>query len=142
MKEALEIVNELLANIGAAVRATASVTLLAGVLVLGGAMAAGHSHRVYDAVVLKVLGATRRNVLTAYLAEYTLLGVVTAAIAAVAGTVAAWAVLTQVMNADWIFLPGTVALTVLLSVAVTVGLGLAGTWRALSQKAMPVLRTE
>ncbi|MCG8691766.1 MAG: FtsX-like permease family protein [Minwuiales bacterium] len=142
MKEALEIVNELLANIGAAVRATASVTLLAGVLVLGGAMAAGHSHRVYDAVVLKVLGATRRNVLTAYLAEYTLLGVVTAAIAAVAGTVAAWAVLTQVMNADWIFLPGTVALTVVLSVAVTVGLGLAGTWRALSQKAMPVLRTE
>ena len=59
-----------------------------------------------------------------------------------AGTVAAWAVLTQVMNADWIFLPGTVALTVVLSVAVTVGLGLAGTWRALSQKAMPVLRTE
>ncbi len=142
MKEALEIVNDLLAKISIAVRSTATVTLIAGVLVLGGAMAAGHHHRVYDAVILKVLGATRRDVLAAYVAEYAILGLATAVVAAVAGTIASWAVVTFVMHAEWVFLPATVAATALISVAVTVTLGLAGTWRALSQNAMAVLRTE
>ena len=142
MKEALQLVNGLLAKIGAAVRVTAAVTLLAGVLVLAGAMATGHRHRVYDAVMLKVLGARRRYVMGIYLVEYALLGLITAAIAALAGSAAAWFVLTEVMSSEWTFLPATVAATALLSVAVTVVLGLAGTWRALAQKAAPILRTE
>ena len=142
MKEALELVNDMLAKIGAAVRVTAVVTLLAGILVLAGAMAAGHRHRVYDAVVLKVLGATRRHVMAVYLVEYALLGLITAALAALAGSIAAWYVVVHVMSAEWTFLPGTVAVTALSSVVVTVALGLAGTWRALAQKAAPILRTE
>ena len=58
------------ALIGEAVRLTALVTLAAGVLVLGGAIAAGHRRRVYDAVVLKVLGATRGAIAGAFLIEY------------------------------------------------------------------------
>ena len=42
-----------------AIRGASALTLLIAVLVLGGALAAGHRHRVYDAVVLKTLGATR-----------------------------------------------------------------------------------
>ena len=42
-----------------AIRGASAITLVAAVLVLGGALAAGHRHRVYDAVVLKTLGATR-----------------------------------------------------------------------------------
>ena len=49
---------------------------------MAGAAAAGHRQRIYDAVVLKVLGATRRRVLQAYAIEYGLLGVATAVIAA------------------------------------------------------------
>src|SRR5690606_23173571 len=67
VKDALDAVNQILGNIGLAVNATAVVTLIAGALVLAGAIAAGHRRRVYDAVVLKVLGATRRDVLGAYL---------------------------------------------------------------------------
>ena len=55
------------------------MALVAGVLVLAGAVAAGHHRRVYDAVVLKVLGATRRTVAQTFLLEYGLLGLVTAA---------------------------------------------------------------
>jgi hypothetical protein len=61
--------------------AAAAVTLLAGVLVLGGAIAAGHHRRVYDAVVLKVLGARRREVMATFLLEYGLTALATAAIA-------------------------------------------------------------
>ena len=142
IKDALEKVNELLGNIGAAVRAIAAVTLLAGALVLAGTVAAGHRRRVYDSVVLKVLGATRFDVLRAFLLEYGLLGLITSLIAAGLGSLTAWAVLTQVMDSEFLFLPGVVALTLIGCVLLTVAFGFVGTWRALGQKAAPLLRNE
>jgi len=105
-------------------------------------MAAGHRRRVYDAVVLKVLGATRGKVLKAYIWEYALLGVGTATVAAAVGSIAAWLVVTQVMQAPWAFLPVTLGLTITGAAVITVGLGLLGTWNALSAKAAPVLRSQ
>ena len=83
VREALAAVAGIVARIGDAVRAIASVTLAAGVLVLGGALAAGHRRRVYDSVLLKVLGATPGFVAGMFLAEHLLLGLVTAGIASV-----------------------------------------------------------
>jgi putative ABC transport system permease protein len=142
VRDVLDRVSDLLGNIALAVRATASITLLAGTLVLAGAVAAGHQRRIYDAVVLKVLGATRRNVTSAFLLEYGLLGLVTALIASVIGTAAAWVVMTRVMDADFTMLPGAVVLTAVLATAVTLAFGYAGTDRALRQKAAPLLRNE
>ena len=142
IKDALEMVNDILRKIGTAVRATAGITLVAGTLVLAGAVAAGHRRRVYDSVVLKVLGATRGTILRAFLIEYGLLGLLTAAIAAAIGSVAAWAVLTFVMEVDWVFIPAAVLVTALLCTAVTMAFGFFGTWQALSQKAAPMLRNE
>lgn len=142
VKEALAAVNRILEAIGLAVRATAGVAILAGTLVLAGAVVAGHHRRVYDAVVLKVLGATRRHILTAYMLEYGLLGLVTATIAAGIGTAAAWYVVSGVMQADFVLLPLVMAGTALLCAAITLIVGFAGTWRALGQKAAPLLREE
>lgn len=140
MKEAIGAVSGLLEDLVVAVRATSALAIIAGILVLAGAMAAGHRHRVYDSVLLKVLGATRARILGIYALEYGLLGLATALVAAAAGTTAAWLVITQVMQADWIFLPGTLAATIGGAALVTTALGLAGTWSALSGKAAPVLR--
>lgn len=142
VKDALESVNSILGSVGVAVRATASVTLVAGVLVLAGAVVAGHRRRVYDAVVLKVLGATRADVARAYFLEYGLLGLVTAVIAAAAGTLAGWVFLTRVMEGGFTFLPGAVAATAGLGAAVTLVIGLAGTWRALGQRPAALLRND
>jgi putative ABC transport system permease protein len=143
VKEALEAVGRILSAVGDAIRATAAITLAAGVLVLAGAIAAGHRRRVYDAVVLKVLGATRRDVARAFLLEYGLLGLVTAALAAAIGTAAAYFFLTQAMrDGEWVFLPGVVVATALLGTAITLGLGFLGVWRALGAKAAPLLRNE
>jgi putative ABC transport system permease protein len=142
VKEVLKSVAEIMQRIAAAVRLTAGITVLAGVLVLGGAVAAGHQRRVYDAVVLKVLGATRRDVLGAFLAEFGLLGLAATVIAALLGTIAAWAVVTRIMRVDWVFLPSALAVTILASFAFTLIFGFAGTWRALGQKAAPMLRNE
>jgi putative ABC transport system permease protein len=122
------------------VRWTALISILAGALVLGGAVAAGRRRRVYDAVVFKVLGATRATVLKTFAIEYGILGLATGAIAAAVGTLTAWAVVTFLMNMAWTFLPGVVAATVVAAVSLTVTAGFAGTWRVLGQKSAPHLR--
>jgi putative ABC transport system permease protein len=108
--------------------------------VLGGAIAAGHRRRVREAVIFKVLGATRADIARAYLLEYALLGLVTAVVAGLIGWAVAWGVVTQVMKAPWIFLPWTLLATAVGGTALTVVLGLLGTWRALSERPAPALR--
>ena len=123
-----------------AIRAAASVTLVASVLVLGGALAAGHRHRVYDAVILKTLGATRARLIASFVIEYAALGLVTATFAVVAGALAASFVLVQVMDSEFAFLPATAFGAALAALVLTVGFGLVGTWRVLGRKPAPVLR--
>jgi len=110
------------------------------VLVLAGAIVATHRRRVYDAVVLKALGATRADVMRAFLAEFALLGAAAAIVAALVGTLAAWGLITEYMRVEFVPLPGTIFGTVLGAAVVVMLLGLGGTWRALGQKAAPLLR--
>jgi putative ABC transport system permease protein len=140
VRDALDAIGRILANVGVAVRLTALFTFFAGTLVLGGSIAAEHRRRTYDAVVLKVLGAERRTLLAAFLIEFGILGVASAAVAAAIGTLAGWLVTTRIMHADWTFLPFPVAATILGATLVTLALGYLGTWRALGQSAAPVLR--
>jgi putative ABC transport system permease protein len=142
VRDALEAISALLGRVGVALSATGSVTLLAGLLVLGGAVAAGQRQRVRDAVVLKTVGATRAQIRAAWLVEYALVGVVAGALAALAGAVAAWAVVRFVMRADWVLLPGTLALTVVGCAALTLACGQVGTALALRARPGPLLRNE
>ncbi len=142
VRDALQAAARILEGIGAAVTGTAALTLLAGAIVLAGIIASEHHRRVYDAVVYKVLGASRRRIVGIYLLEYGALGLITAAAAAAIGTLTAWAVIRFMMGAEWSFLAGVVAVTTGLSLAVILTMGLIGTWRALGHKAAPLLRNE
>ncbi len=142
VREALDAAARILEATSFAVRSTAGISIVSGVLVLAGAIAAGQRRRIYDSVVFKVLGATRRTMALAFLAEYGALGLLTGAIAAVVGTAIAWAVIVHLMKAEWFFLPSVVAVTVAASIVVTIAVGFAGTWRALGQKAAFYLRNE
>ncbi|MCX7371649.1 MAG: FtsX-like permease family protein [Alphaproteobacteria bacterium] len=142
VREALEAVAMLLGRLGAALSAVGSVTLLAGMLVLAGAVAAGQRRRVREAVVLKTVGATRAQIRRAFLVEFGVLGMASGLLAAAAGTAAAWAVVRFIMRQEWVFLPGTLALTVLGCMAITLAFGYAGTALALRAKPAPFLRNE
>ncbi len=142
VKEVLEDVNLVLANLGVAVRGIAAVAILAGILVLGGSIAADHRRRVYDAVVLKVVGATRQRIFVAFLAEAGILGLLASTLAGLLGTVVAWAVVEKVMKMRWDFAVEPVLLTLILALVITMLLGFAGTWRALAQKVAPLLRND
>jgi putative ABC transport system permease protein len=140
VREALEAVGTVIANLVLAIRGASAVALISAVLVLGGALAAGHRHRVYDAVILKTLGATRARLLGAYALEYLMIGLATAVFGVIAGSVAAWLIVTRLMTLSFVWQAGSAASVVAVALIVTVGLGLAGTLLALNQKPATVLR--
>ena len=142
VKDALENAARILGAVSVAVRSTGSVTLLAGILVLASTLVTGQHRRIYDAVVLKVLGADRRRILSAYLMEFAILGILVAVVATIAGTIISYFIGTEIMRTDFVFSAPAIALTLLVSLVCTIGLGLLGTWRALSLKAAPLLRNE
>jgi len=140
--DVLAAVATLLGQVATALAATGSLALAAGALVLVGAVAAGQRRRTAEAVVLKTLGATRAQIRAAWLVEFGALGLVAGLLAAAVGTAASYAVLHYIMHAGWVFLPGTLAGTLLLALAMMLGFGYAGTAAALRAKAGPLLRNE
>jgi putative ABC transport system permease protein len=140
VREVMETVGSVVTNLALAIRGASAVTLISAVLVLGGALAAGHRHRVYDAVILKTLGATRLRLLGAYALEYLLIGLATAVFGVIAGSITAWMIVTRLMTLGFSWQAGSAAAVVLAALVVTVGLGLAGTLLALNKKPATVLR--
>ncbi|MEZ5695098.1 MAG: FtsX-like permease family protein [Sphingomonadaceae bacterium] len=92
----------ILSQVGLATLAAASVAVLAGLAVLLGAIAAARAARTYDTVVLRVLGASRRQILAMQLAEYGLLALILALVALAIGTGLGWLVITQLFEFDWL----------------------------------------
>jgi putative ABC transport system permease protein len=140
VKEALDAINAIVSDLTLAIRGASLITLVASVLVLAGALAAGHHGRVYDAVILKTLGATRGRLVLAYGLEYAILGIATALVATVAGSLAAAYVVEEVMRFRFSFAASAAALAVGVAVFLTVAFGLIGTWRALGEKPARILR--
>ncbi len=138
--DALNQVASILGQLGSAVNIVGGLAVINGLLVLAGTMAAGRKQREADAVIQKVLGATRGNVLVVFVIEYGLLGAFAALIASVVGIVSAWAITVTILEIDfavdgWLIL-GVVVGAVLLTIAT----GAATTWSALSSRPAQVLR--
>jgi putative ABC transport system permease protein len=141
VREALETANDLIQQLAGGIRAASFVTLLTGLLVLAGALAAGHRHRLFDAVVLKVMGATKGQVMTTYLIEFAALGAGAGFVAAIVGTTAAWAVARFLMESTFVPSMSTLIAVVLGGAVAAMALGIAATWTALSTPAARTLRT-
>lgn len=142
VKEALETAAGLLRQILWAIRGASSITIVASLLVLAGALAAGHRSRMREAAILKILGATRARLARAFAAEFLLLAAATALFATIAGALAAWIVLVFVMQTGFTFALAVALTTAMGAGILLVGLGLAANWRLLGQKPAPVLRAQ
>ena len=142
VKDAINIVSDLLNKMLSAIRGANVMTLLTGVLVLAGALAAGLSERLYDAVVLKTYGASRRQLMAAFVIEYAALGFAAALFGLLVGSLASWFLARFILEMPWSFSFATAALTALIAMAVTVAAGLTVTWSALSARPSGFLRNE
>jgi putative ABC transport system permease protein len=141
VRELVARADEMMGNIKLAVGAVAGFTLLSGILVLAGAVAAARRRHLYEAVVLKVLGARRLDLLRIFLIEYLGLGATAALAGGLLGSAGAAAVVVFAMQLPWTFAPGAVLAVLAIALALTLSAGFLGTWRLLGRPAGPVLRT-
>ena len=142
VKDAIDAFNVIFGRIMVAVRAAGSVTLLAGALVLAGALATAQQRRIKQAVILKTLGATRRRILASHLTEYVLLAVLTSLIALLIGSLAAWITVSFAMDFPFTFSWRAAAEAMLLAIVLVALFGGYGTWRVLRAPPVPYLRSE
>jgi putative ABC transport system permease protein len=140
VREALATIEALTAKLALAIRAASGVALASAAVVLAGALAASRRARIADAVILKILGATRPRLIAAFLAEYALLGLFAGLFGAAAGAAAAYAIVVWVMGFDFALAAGPALAAVAVGLALTVALGMIGAWRILGEKPAAFLR--
>lgn len=142
VKDVLITVSDLLGKMLAAIRGANALTLLTGVLVLSGALAAGLSSRTYEAVVLKTYGASRAQLMGAFVIEYAILGLAAAVFGIIVGSLGSWFLAVWILEMQWSFSIVVASTTALLAMVITIAAGLIVTWRALAAKPAPILRNE
>ena len=140
IREVVERVGEVLGNIRIAIGVVGGVTLLSGILVLAGAVAAARRRHLYEAVMLKVLGARRSDLLRIFALEYLGLGATAALVGGLVGTLGAAVIVVGLMDLEWTFAPLVVVVVLLLALIITLAAGFLGTWRLLGRSAAAVLR--
>ncbi len=140
VRDAIGRVATMLDGIGAATRWAAAATLVTGLVVLIGAAAAGERRRVYEAAVLKTLGAGRRQILASFALRAALTGAAAGVVAIVAGGLAGWWVTTGVMDADFRFEPVTALVIVAGGALASLLAGLAFALRPLAARPARILR--
>jgi putative ABC transport system permease protein len=140
VKEIASQIGDILDQMASAIAAAASIAIFSGIAVLIGAIAASRQARVYDSVILKLLGATRSQILTVQAIEYALLAFLLSLVALGLGLLAGWFVITQIFEFTWQPDWAIVLLTLGIGAMVTLGIGLLGSIPVLSAKPARALR--
>jgi putative ABC transport system permease protein len=138
----LKTLDEILDRISFVIRFMAGFSIATGLLVLASAVIISRYQRVRESVLLRTLGASRRQILRISLVEYALLGLLAALAGLVLATLAAWALAVWVFEVP--FVPDPVPLLILAAVTtgLTVLIGLANSRGVLTRPPLEVLRGE
>ena len=142
IRTAVARVSEALTAIAEATTLAALATLLTGFVVLIGAAASGERARVYEASVLKVLGASRGRILASFALRAGLMGAAAGVVAIAAGAAGGWAVMRFVMDSAYHFEAGSALAIVLGGVVATLLASLVFVLRPLSARPAQVLRSQ
>ncbi len=140
MREISNRVRDIMGKVRFAILSVAGVTLVSGLLVLAGAVAAARRRHLHESAVLKVLGAKRSDLLGLFAIEYLSLGMVAALVGGLLGLAGAYVVVTWVMQLPWVWAPMAMVQILVFALALTLVAGFVGTWRLLGQPAGPILR--
>jgi putative ABC transport system permease protein len=140
LREVLEKIVGILRQLGFGVRFIGAFTVLAGIAILGGSVAAGAVRRGRQVALYKTLGMKRAEVVTIFAVEYALVGLVAGIIGTVGGVLLAWLVTRFGFEIAWAWSPAALLLSVCLTVILSVAAGLAASARALAARPLAVFR--
>jgi len=142
IRDVLDSVARVVDRISLVIRFMAGLSILVGAIVLAGALAATRFRRIYEAMILKAVGATRRAIAQTFAVEYALLGTAAGVIGTGLAVALAWGVGHWILDVKWLFQPEALAWGVGGTIIGTILVGLLSTYHILGQKPLPVLRRE
>jgi len=115
--------------------------LLAGLVVLFAAISATHDERVFDAAVLRTVGATGRQMLAAQAAEFVVIGALAGLLASIGASVLGYAIATRIIGVPYVIDPWVWAVGLLGGIAGVTAAGVLGTRRILRTPPMEIFRS-
>jgi putative ABC transport system permease protein len=142
LTEVQKALDDILGRVAWAVRFMALFSVGAGLAVLLGAVAESRTERLREAVLLKTLGATRRQVLRVVAVEYASLGLLAATIGLLLALASGAALMHFAFEGAAVVPYASLAALAVAIVALTVGLGASGSLEVFRRTPLEVLRSE
>jgi putative ABC transport system permease protein len=138
----LDTLESILNRVTSAIRFIALFTILTGIAVLTSAILSRRSQRLKESILLKTLGAPRRQIVATIVAEYLCLSLIACLAGAILSIFATWGLSYFFFGTVPAVAPISMAAIGLSASALTVALGVAGCWGIFKKPALEALRAE
>ena len=142
LREVLETVRGVINNVILGVTVVGALVLLSGALILIGAVSMTKFRRVYEAAILKTLGASSRLIGAILLLEYGVLGAIAGTVGSLAGIALSWALATYALDLPWAPTPVLTVTGIVLTAAFVAAVGVLSSLDVLWHKPLATLRAE
>ena len=142
VREIMATIQSVLDNVTLAISIVGGIALTSGVLILIGAVAMTKFQRVYEAAILRTLGASTRLLGTTLALEYSALGLLAGLVGALGALGLSWAVCRFVFHIEWRPAPIVLSVGALLTMALVGGIGVLASADVLRKKPLATLRAE
>jgi len=142
VRDAIDRVADALSGLAAATSYGAAATLLTGFLVLIGAAAAGTRSRIYEAAILKTLGASRSAILSSFALRAGLLGFCAGLVALATGIAGGWLVSTYILDTSFSIIWSSAVGIIAGGVVATMLASLGFAWTAINAQPARILRAQ
>jgi putative ABC transport system permease protein len=142
LREILETVQALVNNVTLAVTVVGALVLLSGVLILVGAVSMTKFRRVYEAAILKTLGASSRLIVSMLVLEYGVLGAIAGTIGGLGAIALSWGVARYALDLPWEATPGITIVGIVATSVIVATVGVLASLDVLRHKPLATLRAE
>jgi len=142
LREVLETVRGVINNVTLGVTVVGALVLLSGALILVGAVSMTKFRRVYEAAILKTLGASSRLIGAILLLEYGVLGAIAGTVGSLAAIALSWALATYALELPWAPTPFLTVVGIVLTAVFVAAVGVLSSLDVLRHKPLATLRAE
>lgn len=142
VREIITALQAVVDNVTLAISIVGGVALASGALILIGAVAMTKFQRVYEAAILRTLGASTRLLATMLALEYSALGLIAGLIGAAGALGLSWAVSEFVFEIDWQPAPLLLTIGAITTALLVTIIGVVASFDVLRRKPLATLRAE
>jgi putative ABC transport system permease protein len=142
LREVLDTIQTIVDGVTLGVTVVGGLVLLSGMLILVGAVSMTKFQRVYEAAILKTLGASSRLIATMLLLEYGVLGAIAGTVGALGAIALSWGVARYALDLTWRPAPAITVVGIVATAVSVAAIGVLASVDVLRHKPLATLRAE